>query len=384
MGTIRDDHSHMALSRLVTTGTRANHLLRFGLAVTVGLIVGLQLIYHLFLAYPFGVDIEIPYRAAQRFATSGSPYLASAFSTPSGATQPFLYPPSVLVLVVPLTALPLALVKAAWLVVVLGAAILACRRLAIPALYMPFVLAWPPFAEAIWGGNVQIVLFAVFTSLFWRRGAPEAFRPIERDTSDPSSTANVALKLVVEGGVKVAQFHSWLFMVRNRTRAAALAAAIGLGLVLVTVPLTGTQLWFDWIDQVARASDPAYRLGGFSLPHLVPGIGHVVAILACLAILTCSWTRAGVWVGFLSVLGAFSLYVFGLLFLLPGMLLIRREIALVAAGLIATYTYGFSWLAVAIIGATLVLARQWPAVLETDPTPPGLASGGRPFAPATR
>ena len=38
------------------------------------------------------------------------------------------------------------------------AAIMACRRLSIPWPWMPLVLAWPPFAEAIFGANIQMAL----------------------------------------------------------------------------------------------------------------------------------------------------------------------------------------------------------------------------------
>ena len=41
--------------------------------------------------------------------------------------------------------------------------------------------------------------------------------------------------------------------------------------------------------------------------------------------------RAGAWIGVLSVVGSLSLHIFGLLFLVPSMFLIRREAALMAA-----------------------------------------------------
>ena len=58
------------------------------------------------------------------------------------------------------------------------------------------------------------------------------------------------------------------------------------------------------------------------------------------------------------VVGNPSLRIFGLLFLLPGMLLIRRELALLAAILVATYAPPGMWLALAIVIAGMVEVRR--------------------------
>ena len=77
--------------------------------------------------------------------------------------------------------------------------------------------------------------------------------------------------------------------------------------------------------------------------------------------------RAGAWVGLLTVIGSPSLRVFGLLFLLPAMLTIRREISLVAALLVATYSLEGWWLAIAIVGGALVASERWAWVREPVP-----------------
>ena len=74
--------------------------------------------------------------------------------------------------------MPKVPLQAAWLAICLGAGILAVRRLAIPWIWVPFVLAWSPFAEPIIGSNVQIILFLAFVVMFSRRPGPVvAFEP---------------------------------------------------------------------------------------------------------------------------------------------------------------------------------------------------------------
>jgi len=74
---------------------RPERLLRFGLWVVAAGAVAYAWASNLS-SYPIGVDLEIPLRAAGRWAAGGQPYLASAFTNHGGATQPFLYPPYVL------------------------------------------------------------------------------------------------------------------------------------------------------------------------------------------------------------------------------------------------------------------------------------------------
>ena len=116
----------------------------------------------------FAVDLEIPLRAAERWMAGLPPYQADAFLTEPGATSPFLYPPYLLPLLAVLAELPREVVSVAWVGLLAFVAVAACRRLAIPWPWMPFVLAWPPFSEGIFGGNVQVVVFGAFVFLFWR------------------------------------------------------------------------------------------------------------------------------------------------------------------------------------------------------------------------
>jgi hypothetical protein len=327
----------------------------------------------------FAVDLEIPLRAAERWLAGEPPYLGDAFTAPAGIGLPFLYPPFTLPLLAPLTLLPRVLLETATGALLLVSAILACRRLAIPWPWLPLVLAWPPFSEGLVTGNVQIALFAAFIYLFFAPGgAPWRARP--RDIADPATSgAMVGGLATVIGAIKVSQPHAWVYALRYRPRAAIAGLIVVTLLAVATVALTGTGLWFDWVAQLRLASDPAWEIGGIALSrYLPPGVGLAVAI-ACLALVPfVPWRSAGAWIGLLSVVGALSLHTFGLLFLLPAMLLIRREVALVVAILITTYTLEGTWAAILICTIAFVGSSRWPDLLEpsdtTDMTGPDRSS----------
>ncbi len=156
--------------------------------------------------------------------------------------------------------------------------------------------------------------------------------------------------------VKVSQPHTWLFVLRNRPRAAVIGAAAAAILVLATVPLTGIQLWFDWIGQLQRASDPTWDLAGIALSHLVsPGVGLIVAIVCVIAVWFVPRRDAAPWLGVLSTVGSLSTHTFGLLYLIPAMLAIRLEISLIAACMIATYSDRGQWAGIILVSVSYAL-----------------------------
>jgi hypothetical protein len=360
------------VTSILAVGSNSNRLLRTGLGAIAVAVIAASLVNHLLLVYPFSVDLEIPMRAAQRWIDGGQPYLASAFTAPPGATQPFLYPPFILPVAAVLLQVPKLALQLAWLALCLGSAVFAVRRLAFPLAWWPFVLAWSPFAEGIIGGNVQIPAFACFVALFWRRsGQPDHFRPIERNVAEVDESAvRLGLLSATIGALKVSQLQPWLFLARHRPAAAAVGAAAVIGIVALSLPLTGANLWLDWLAQLGRATDPAWELSGIALSRFTPpGVGLIVMLLATLAVVVIP-NRTGVaaWIGLLSVWGAPSLHPFGLLFLIPAMLVIRRELALIAAMLIATTTYEGSWAGIVLITVAFVGAVRYRGLAEPAPS----------------
>jgi hypothetical protein len=92
--------------------------------------------------------------------------------------------------------------------------------------------------------------------------------------------------------------------------------------------------------------------------------GVLVAVGTALLCLVVPVARLGTWTGVLTTVGAPSLRIFGVLFALPAMLVIRREVALVAATLIAGYTLQGLWLGLALVLGTLLAAERYPALRE--------------------
>jgi hypothetical protein len=311
--------------------------------------------------YPYGVDLEIPLRAAARWRSGGEPYLPESFDVIAGPDLPFLYPPFVLPFLTPLLEAPRALLFPTWTLVCVGAGVFACRRLALPWWIVPVALIWPPFAEGIMGGNIQILLFAAFTAVAWHGGG-RPFRPRPRDPREGQrpAIADGVLATAV-GAIKVSQAHTWLWMLRRRPAAAIAGAAVALGIVLATFPIIGLDVWFDWAGQAGRSGDPSWQAVGMPLSIFIGrGPGLVVTTLTLVAMFFVPVGRAGAWVGVLSILGAPSLHQFGLLFLIPAMLEIRREIALVAAIGIASYTGVGVLMGTTLVVVAFVLATQLP------------------------
>lgn len=302
-------------------------------------------------SYPPLVDLEIPLRAADRWMHGGMPYLPSSFSAPAGYDLPFLYPPVVLPFLAPLTLLPREVVWAGWLAIVIAAGVFTLRRLGVAWLVVPPILAWPPFAEGLLGGNVQVVLMAAFVAVF----VPD---PSIRGGRGADARDGTLAALVPT--FKITQPHAWIALLRVRPKAAVLGAVVVVGIAAATLPIVGTALWFDWVDQINRAADPAWPLAGASLTAGMPVVVGLAVLAGTVAgTLVAPRRRLAAWVGALTVLGAPSLRMFGILFLLPALLRIRLEIALVAALLIATYTLQGLWAGIAVGIVGLIGAERY-------------------------
>jgi hypothetical protein len=357
----------------LTVGSGPNRLLRSALAV-LALAVSLVELHALLVGYPWGVDIAIPLQAATRWLAGGQPYLASAFLAGPGYDAPFLYPPFVLPILAPLTHLPQLAVTEAWFVLSLGGAVFACRRLAIPWLMIPLFLVWPPFAEGLLGGNVQVLVFAAFVGLFWRAPTPSndqlPFAPSEEDLLNldrlgSSERLTKGLQAIAVGALKAAQVQPWLYLLRRNWRSAVMGAAVLAALGLATLPLVGIGAWLDWLAQLGRANDPVWILAGDGIARSLPWwTGDLLLLGSMVLVLIVPSRHAGAWVGVLAVVGMPGLRVFGLLFALPALFLIRREIALIAGLLMATYTFEGWWLALALVTGAMLLGRRLPWLLE--------------------
>ena len=347
---------------ILTPGQPANQLLRAALAAAA-LLVSLSTLLMLLQTYPRTVDLEIPLRAAERWLHGQAPYLASSFASRSGPDQPFLYPPFVLPLLGLAASMPRIAVVMPWALACLGAACWSCRRLGIRALWWLPVLAWPPFAQALLGLNVQILLFAAYVALFWE--APgQVGPPRERDLSRTRRPVIDGLFAVGIAALKTSQVQPWVYLLRRRPHAALAGAAVAALLVAATVPLTGLSLWPAWLAQAERAAQPG-AIGGISLFNLLPAPLGLVLVAACLVLVFVVPPRhGGAWIGLLTLIASPNLHFFGLLFALPALLLVRREIALVAAVSIGLYTMSGAWIGISLATLALLLSTVLPDLLE--------------------
>ena len=343
-----------------------------------------------FLAWYFGVDLEIPLRAAGRFASGGQPYLASSFSETTGPGLPFLYPPWLLPILVPIAALPRAAVLAVWLAFGLAIAVWTCRRLSMPWIAIPFVLAWPPFTEGLVTGNVQLWQFAAFAALFYLPGqswsprprnvaragaaASSSAAPPPSDSAPPDRRAALRADLTDGllaagvGAMKYTQLLPLAWLLRPRWRAAILGGVALAVVIVAMLPFTGIGIYRDWLDQLGRAADPSWKAAGAPLSFLV---GQPLALLAtAAAVVACFFIRgrdAGAWVGIALIVAAPSLHGYGFLFLVPALLTIRRDLAISLAVVISRYNPYGCWAAVVIAAVTLLASYRFPALRVPRP-----------------
>src|SRR5262245_57818813 len=192
---------------------------------------------------PHGVDLEIPLRAVDRWLAGGVPYEPESFGRGIGVGLPFLYPPYALPLFAPLAVLPRLAVHVAWFAGLLGASVFALRRLGFTWRWVPWVLAWPPFSEALIVENVQLFIFAAWVLLL--------VPPLDDDDDprDRSLVARRGLLGALTALLKVSQPHSIVRQLRWDRRAAVVGLAALVLVVLITLPFTGSALWSDWLDQ---------------------------------------------------------------------------------------------------------------------------------------
>jgi hypothetical protein len=345
-------------------GSRATTVLRAGLGLAAIAVFVTQAI-PIVTTFPVAIDLIIPLKAAERWLSGEVVYVPDGF-TNIQVLPPFLYPPFVLPIVAPLTFLPELLVRWVWFALVLGTGIAACRRLAIPWLIVPGVLLWSPMLGGIWGGNLQIVLFAAFVIAFWRPPETHDLHPVALDVDRPSAvTGRTGFFAAAVGSVKISQIQAWLAVARRSPRAGLAGLSPWVALVLITLPIVGVGLYVSWLEQVARASDPNWpAMGPSLLAYLPAAVFAAITIGSFIVALLVRGPETGAWLGLVMLLVTPNMHDFNGVFLLPAMLLIRREFALLAAILTSTYTSQGLWLGIAIVVIAMLVGVRWPAIRE--------------------
>jgi hypothetical protein len=231
---------------------------------------------------------------------------------------------------------------------------------------MPGLVLWAPMLGGIWGGNVAVLMFGAFVAAFWRPPVAHdlVLDPRELDGAEPPNVLTGWLAAGV-GGVKVSQAQAWLAVLSRSPRAALLGAAPWLALVLATLPIIGIDLYRSWIEQLARASDPTWEAMGPSLLRFVPAPLFTALTVGSFAVaLRLRGSDTAVWLGIVMVVVTPNVHNHSALLLLPALLRIRREFALVAAVLIGSYSDLGWWLGVILLVALMVLGERWSILRE--------------------
>ena len=364
---------------LFEQGSPANTRLTLGLGIILGalcLIAGRYLI----LEFPAGIDFEIPLRAASRWVAGGEPYPPSAMLVTGGPDLPFLYPPYVLPFLAPIAGLPRGLVTDVWLILGVAVAVWTCRRLSIPWLAVPCVLAWPPFSEGLITGNVQILSFATFVALLYE---PADGRARQRAFVPSRDALNGVLAAAV-GVLKVAQMLPLLYLLRRRRRAALIGVVALVGLTIALLPLTGVSLYGDWLAQLRRAADPSWTIGGVALGRSIGLPDFVLVAVGVALALSVRGRDSAAWLGIAMLVATPSVHGYTFLFLVPGLLTIRRDLSFVIAAMYLgnyhTETWWIGWL---LVVCCLIAANRWPSLRAAAPAIGDARSGGD-RAPSSR
>lgn len=356
----------------------ANRRLTWVIAIVVG---GLMLASspNLRAAFPLGVDAEIPLRAAAHWSSGAPVYPPSAMKVAYGSDLPYLYPPFLLPLLSPIASLPREMVIDIWLVLCVVAAVWTCRRLGIPWIAVPCMLAWPPFGEGLVVGNVQILLFAAFVAVFLEPGASWAGAPHERELRPEQDLRN-GIRATLVGALKFVQVLPLVYLARRRFRAALLGVVVVAASVLATLPLTGLAIYGDWLAQLGRASDPAWLTGGMGLLHHYGIPDLLLLAFGVIAALLLRGRDSVAWLGLLLVVTTPSVHGFTFLFLLPALLTIRRDISIPVGALYLIFYSVPWWLAWFAAVFLLAASRRWPRLRAPDRPGPG----GSPVAAVRR
>jgi hypothetical protein len=272
-------------------------------------------------------DLGIYLRAGLDFRLGQPIYLTDLVrSLPADPTAyPYLYPPPTLPFAAVLSLLPDALVTIAWGAMLLASALGGMRLVGIGWRWGIVLLAWPPFAQGLYVGNVALPLFLLF-----------AAGPF------------LGASLLVGALLKPQSAIAGLWLVRER-RWQAIGVAIGIlaGLVVVTLPITGVDPWRAWLDGLGwfSRSQPLVprTFYGLALAEYVPAILAIGAAVAALLAALLVRGRPGLArLGVASVVASPSLYAHGFTIALPALLELRALVFWTAIG-ITSVAGGLSW-----------------------------------------
>jgi len=261
----------------------------------------------------------------------------------SHRSGPFVYPPFTIPLFELLSSLPGPLSDALWEAGSVAAVISGLWLLGVRGRWLLVLLLWPPLAVGIAVGNVASFTFLLYVAGF-RFGAA----------------------LVVSGAFKVQSMIPTLWLIRERRWR---DLGVGVGVValvaIVSVPIVGLPTWAAWPKGLIAFQESLAAFPGIQGLAVTRSQGPLVAaaiaiILVAFALLA-RGRNALARFGLASVVGSPTLYLHGLPPLLAGALALGPELLWFFLGLGARngpFGIRSAWIAMAMVGLTLLVARQ--------------------------
>lgn len=299
-------------------------------------------------------DLGIYLKAGERFSAGVPVYLGGLVTArPADLTDyPFLYPPPALPVFALLASLPRPFVEAGWLAGSVAAAVGGLRLIGLPWRWAVAALAWPPFLQGLYVGNVSVAAFALFAAAPW-------------------FGAGLVLSAILKPYAAVAS----LWLVREgRLRPLLAGAAVVAALGLVTLPLVGLDAWRAWTEglrlySVSQPLLPEY-LYGLGLPRYVPSLAFAGLAAGAVAWAWLGRGREGLArFGVATVVAAPSAFAHGFLVALPAFLGLRAAWLWVVLGITSVAPGVAWWLAILVVVAASLLpglrredgGGPWPA-----------------------
>ena len=282
-------------------------------------------------------DVQLYLQAGAAWLDGHVVYLAGPLTVvPSDPTRnPFVYPPFVLPFFGALSRLPQGLAIALWEISAVAAVILALKLLGVRSRWIPLLFLWPPIAVGLSVGNAAPFGFLGLAA-GWRWGAA----------------------LVLGGMFKAQAAIPALWLLRERRwRPFVLGCMAMAVLALVTLPLTGLAIYGDWLRGLQAFQDTVRRfppMEGAALQRYLPqGLAIAIAVIAAAASAVASGRMGLSRFGIVAIVASPTLYVHGLVFLLPAALWLDAASLWLILGVVPTES-GL-WLAIAATGAALIL-----------------------------
>ncbi len=319
-------------------------------------------------------DLDLYLKAGLHFRLGQPVYLDGLVSArpPDPADYPFVYPPPTLPIAAVLSLLPVGLVTIGWLAAMVAAALVGLHRIGLRGWWLIAFLAWPPFAEGLYVGNVAVLLFLFFAIAPWS-GVGLVVGPLLKLPS-----AVISLWLIAE----------------RRWRAIGRGLLVVAVLILASLPLTGFDAWTAWLDGLAwfARSQPLVpsTFYGIALDRYLPAIAVSIIGFGLLGLASLARGRALLArLGLVSVVVSPSLYAHGFMVALAALLELRAialwtALAFTAAPLNPAW---FGALAIVVLGwfaPGLKRSASSESELESEPSlhPLGRATEPWPDAPA--